>query len=97
MAPKSLETAVNKWETLSVLIFQEETEMEHEVVVFKAYPFKKGQKIRIEELKGRSGDWEVTDVTDKKMTLRCPISKKEVTWDRFCFSATETRQEWPKE
>jgi hypothetical protein len=70
--------------------------MEHDVVIFKAYPFKIGQKIRIEDLKYRSGDWEVIDVTVKKMTLRCPISKKEVTWDRFCFFESEAKQEWPK-
>jgi hypothetical protein len=48
----------------------------HHVIVFEPYPFKVGQKIRIEGGK-RKGDWEVVGVGDAKVTLRCPISHRE--------------------
>ncbi len=69
--------------------------MDHDVTLFKAYPFKEGQKIRIEESL-RSGDWEVIKVTDHKVTLRCPISKKEMVWSRFCYLAEEKLMPWPR-
>ena len=69
--------------------------MDHEVVVFKAYPFKEGQKIRIED-SPRSGDWEVMKVTDHKMTLGCPISKKQIVWSRFCYLVEEKLLPWPQ-
>jgi hypothetical protein len=69
--------------------------MDHTVTLFKAYPFKEGQKIRIED-SPRSGDWEVIKVTDHKVTLRCPISKKEMVWSRFCYVAEEKQMSWPK-
>ncbi|MCG8615990.1 MAG: hypothetical protein MI802_07210 [Desulfobacterales bacterium] len=65
------------------------------VAVFKAYPFEVGQKIRIEE-SPRFGDWEVTKVTEHKVTLKCPISKREMTWSRFCYLAGEQDMEWPQ-
>ena len=65
------------------------------VSVFKAFAFEVGQKIRIAEAP-RSGDWEVIGVTEHKVTLRCPISKKEFTWSRFCYLSKECDQEWPK-
>lgn len=68
--------------------------MAHNVTVFKSYPFKKGQKIRIEESK-RSGDWEVVDVTDTKVTLRCPITQKAFSWARFCYHVEDKIQQWP--
>ncbi|WDP91344.1 MAG: hypothetical protein HUN04_17220 [Desulfobacter sp.] len=67
-----------------------------DVAVFKAYPFKVGQKIRI-EASPRAGDWEVIGVTENKVTLRCPISKKEFTWSRFCYLSEQKEQEWPKQ
>ncbi|MFH1155270.1 MAG: hypothetical protein V1793_15780 [Pseudomonadota bacterium] len=71
--------------------------MKHDVTVFRPYPFEKGQKIRIEGSK-RQGDWEVIEVSDIKMTLRCPISHREFTWDRFCCLYEEQIQvAWPKE
>lgn len=70
--------------------------MEHDVTVFEAYPFKKGQKIRIENSK-RSGDWEVVDVTETKVKLRCPISKKEFSWNRFCYFVEEKHTRWPSD
>lgn len=66
------------------------------VTLFKAYPFKEGQKIRIED-SPRSGDWEVIKLTEHKLTLRCPLSKKEMTWSRFCYFVEEREQDWPKE
>lgn len=68
--------------------------MDHHVTLFKPYPFKEGQKIRIEGSK-RSGDWEVVSLSDTKVTLRCPISKKEVNWDRFCYYIEDNIMEWP--
>lgn len=70
--------------------------MDHDVTIFKGYPFKEGQKIRIEN-SSRSGDWEVIGVTDTKVTLKCPISKKEFTWDRFCYFVEEKHTRWPSD
>ena len=56
----------------------------HDVVVFRPYPFEKGQKLHI-EYGPRSGDWEVIDVDDRKVKFRCPVSFREVEWDRFCY------------
>ena len=65
----------------------------HDVTFFKPYPFKVGQKIRIEGTR-RSGDWKIADVGEHKITLRCPISNKELTCDWFCFFVDE-KQDWP--
>lgn len=66
------------------------------VTVLTAYPFHIGQKIRIEGNK-RAGDWEVTGIEGSSVTLRCPISKKEYTWDNFCYMISEeTDGAWPK-
>lgn len=67
----------------------------HDVVIFRPYPFKPGQKIRIEGGK-RAGDWEVAAVNDRKVTLRCPISGRQFEWDRFCYSVDEAKDiPWP--
>ena len=65
------------------------------VTLFKAYPFEVGQKIRIED-SPRSGDWEVVKVTEHKVTLRCPISKRDMTWSRFCYFADNREMDWPQ-
>jgi len=70
--------------------------MDHHVTVFKPYSFKKGQKIRIEGSK-RSGDWEVVNLSDTKVTLRCPISKQEVNWARFCYFVEDKTMAWPSD
>lgn len=63
--------------------------------VFRAYPFEVGQKIRIEGGR-RGGDWEVIGVSENKLRLRCPVSHKEVEWDRFCyFVEKRENEEWP--
>lgn len=69
--------------------------MEHDVTVFKAYPFEVGQKIHIEG-SGRSGDWEVADISKNKVTLRCPISKKEFSWAGFCYHVEDKKMTWPQ-
>ena len=67
------------------------------VVTFRPYPFNAGQKIHIEG-GVRAGDWEVLDVSDHKVKLRCPISQREVEWDRFCYFVEERNGiEWPRQ
>lgn len=67
----------------------------HKVALFTPYPFALGQKIRITGGK-RGGDWEVFALTDRKVTLRCPISGREFEWDRFCYLLEEKDDEpWP--
>ncbi|MGD9331654.1 MAG: hypothetical protein PVJ53_10105 [Desulfobacterales bacterium] len=56
------------------------------VAVFRPYPFEVGQKIYIEE-GPRRGDWEVVAVSERKVRLRCPFSKREFDWNRFCYLA----------
>jgi len=69
--------------------------MKHDVTLFTPYPFKAGQKIRINGSR-RQGDWEVVAVGEHTVTLRCPISKKEYEWPLFCyFSEEKKEQEWP--
>lgn len=70
---------------------------DHNVTVFKPYPLKTGQKIKIEGSK-RNGDWEVIGVADHKVFLRCPVSHKEITCDRFCYFVEERdNMPWPGE
>ena len=65
------------------------------VVIFRTFPFKVGQKIYIED-GPRHGDWEVVAVSDRKVKLRCPFSKREFDWNRFCyFSEASTDSPWP--
>lgn len=68
----------------------------HTVVFFAPYEFGVGQKIRIQGGAG-GGDWEVIGVTRRKVKLRCPVTKKEVEWDRFCYFVEERQgAEWPE-
>lgn len=68
----------------------------HRVITFKPYPFEIGQKVHIDG-GPRNGDWEVLDVTDRKVKLRCPVSFKEFEWNRFCyFSKEQDGVEWPQ-
>ena len=67
----------------------------YDVAIFKPYPFTVGQKINIED-GPRKGDWEVVAVTDRKVKLRCPFSKKEFDWNRFCYLAAQRHGvQWP--
>lgn len=65
------------------------------VVLFRVYPFEVGQKIYIED-GPRRGDWEVIAVSERKVTLRCPFSKREFAWNRFCYFAEASADSpWP--
>jgi hypothetical protein len=65
------------------------------VTLFKSYPFKIGQKIYIED-GPRRGDWEVVGTSERKIKLRCPISKREFEWNRFCYFAEDASDSpWP--
>lgn len=67
----------------------------NDVLVFQMYPFKTGQKIRIDG-GPRNGDWEVVDVSERKVKLRCPISHREFEWDRFCYFVEKLNNaQWP--
>jgi len=65
------------------------------VIIFRPYPFEVGQKIYIAE-GPRHGDWEVIGVSERKVKLRCPISKREFEWNRFCYFAEASEDSpWP--
>ncbi len=67
------------------------------VIVFRPFPFEPGQKIAIDG-GPRGGDWEVIGVTERKVRLRCPVTLKEVEWDRFCYFVEESPDRpWPQE
>ena len=68
----------------------------HKVIVFKPYPMAVGQKIHIDG-GPRGGDWEVIDVSESKVKLRCPVSFREFVWKRFCyFNEEQQDREWPQ-
>ncbi len=70
--------------------------MQDAITFFTPYPFKEGQKIRITS-GPRRGDWLVTAVTDRQVTLRCPISGRQFSWNRFCYLVEEKENEpWPR-
>jgi hypothetical protein len=65
------------------------------VLVLRPYPLRVGQKIFIES-GPRHGDWEIIEVGDRKIKLRCPVSHKEVETDRFCYVVEEASGiPWP--
>ena len=67
------------------------------VMKFRPYPFRVGQKIHIEG-GPRGGDWEVLDVSDRKVRLRCPVSQREFEWARFCYFVDEQENvEWHRQ
>ena len=64
--------------------------------MFRPYPFHVGQKIHIEG-GPRKGDWEVIGLTERKVKLRCPVSLRELEWDRFCYFVDEIEGvQWPQ-
>lgn len=68
---------------------------EHEVTFFRPYTFAIGEKITIEG-GPRRGDWEVIGVSERKIKLRCPVTQREVEWDRFCYYLEKLHgAEWP--
>ncbi len=64
------------------------------VLILRPYPVRVGQKIYI-EAGPRHGDWQIIEVGDRKIRLRCPISYKEIECDRFCYVVTEAEGTWP--
>lgn len=68
--------------------------MSEHVLFFKRYPLAPGQKIHIQDGQ-RKGDWLVIRVDEKKVTLRCPVSGTEVSWDRFCYFIEEREADFP--
>lgn len=64
------------------------------VTVFAPYPFVIGEKINISQ-GPRHGDWMVVGLDERKITLRCPLSGKEYSWDRFCYMVGKNEQAWP--
>ncbi len=71
-----------------------EKNMEENILVFQQYPFKTGDKIHIADGR-RKGDWLVVGIDDNKITLRCPISQREFSWNRFCYAVDSKKQPWP--
>jgi len=71
-----------------------EEDKHQKVLIFRPFPFQAGQKIFIES-GPRRGDWEVLALGNQKIRLRCPISKREVAWDRFCYFVEERHDVWP--
>ena len=67
-----------------------------QVTTFRRYPLEVGQKIRL--LDGpRGGDWLVLAVGERTMRLRCPVSGREVEWDRpYTLAAVLESEEWPQ-
>lgn len=68
--------------------------MADKILFFRRYPFEINQKIHIED-GPRKGDWEVIGVSEKKVTLQCPVSGARVEWNRFCYVVDERQAEWP--
>lgn len=65
------------------------------VIVFRPYDFETGQKITI-QAGPRYGDWEVIGCSERKVKLRCPVTHREVEWDRFCYFVEQRDdEEWP--
>ena len=68
--------------------------MTDKVTLFKLCPIEEGQKIRIED-SPLEGDWEIIKVSPFKITLRCPLSGKELVKDRLLVFQEERDQAWP--
>ena len=68
---------------------------EHEVIVFREYQLKVGQKIHIVD-GFRRGDWLVTGSSERKIQLRCPVSGVEIECEKtFFFAEKKLQREWP--
>ncbi len=67
----------------------------HEITIFRPYGFVVGERITIES-GPRRGDWEVIGLSERKVKLRCPVTHREVEWDRFCYYLEKVAEvEWP--
>ncbi len=68
--------------------------MTEKVVFFQSYLFTLGQKVHIKD-GPRQGDWLVIGIDERKIQLRCPVSGREFTWDRFCYFVEEREAVFP--
>ncbi|MGV1097944.1 hypothetical protein ACUUL3_00845 [Thiovibrio sp. JS02] len=68
---------------------------QQQVSVFSPYPFAIGERLHI-AAGPRRGDWQVIGISEGKVRLRCPVSGREVEWDRFCYLLQSNIQEWPQ-
>ena len=67
----------------------------HRVLVFRAYPLQVGDKIFLQS-GPRRGDWQVIEVGQRKIRLKCPVSFKELECDHFYTFVEERQNEpWP--
>lgn len=62
-------------------------ENQHNVLIFRPYPFQPGHKIHYGG--PRRGDWEVMEVGSHKIKLRCPVFLWVIEYDYFCFFVEE--------
>lgn len=67
----------------------------HRVMVFRLYPAKVGDKVFIQGGPW-GGDWEIIEVGDRKIKLKCPVSHREIERERFFYFVEERHNEpWP--
>jgi hypothetical protein len=67
----------------------------NEITYFRPYDLEVGERITIES-GPRRGDWEVIGIAERKVKLRCPVTQREVEWDRFCYYVEKRCEiEWP--
>lgn len=68
---------------------------DEQVIFFTPHPLVPGQRIRI-TAGPRRGDWEVIAVNEHKLTLRCPVSQRQFSWERFCYHSETRTAAWPQ-
>lgn len=74
----------------------DQAENKYKVTVFTPYAFQVGQKINISQ-GPRKGDWEVLEISERKVKLKCPVSLREFEWNRFCYQQEEQLVDtWPQ-
>ncbi len=65
------------------------------VLFFRLWPARVGDRITIEGGPWE-GDWEIIEVGERKLKLRCPVTHKELERERFFYFLEEREQEpWP--
>jgi hypothetical protein len=71
-------------------------ENRHNVLIFRPYALQPGHKIHIDG-GPRRGDWEVMEVREYKIKLRCPVSFREIECDHFySFEEEGAGVPWPR-
>ena len=69
---------------------------QHNVLIFRPYSFQPGNKIHIAG-GPRQGDWEIIEVREHKIKLRCPVSLREIECDHFYYFIEEAAGvPWPR-